>query len=161
VEGVVAPVSPYSRGRMGTGEMGTCWPHLRHHAFSIQRFQAGLGWAGSLIPSLLLKEVAMDWRPWKAGDSSLRGLTQTLHHWNQEGEGWPKREPSFLPNPCIMERWYYTFTCFLLKSPGPKGEAPDPLLLQNVGVVVLWGQDWWEGSPDFPAPGAVQLAFVL
>lgn len=31
--------------------------------FPYSVFQAGLGWAGSLIPSLLLKEVAMDWRP--------------------------------------------------------------------------------------------------
>lgn len=86
VEGVAAPVSPHSRGGKDAGEMGTCWPHLQHHAcpHSVP-MQAEIG--GVLEPFSSPLRSGSGPENWKAQRSSLGGLAQVLHKGNQEGQG--------------------------------------------------------------------------
>lgn len=79
--GVVTPVSPYSKGRTGTGEMGTHWPRLPstsrlfHTAFPCR---LGVGGVLDSFSSPLRSSNRLE--NGDPGGSSLGGLAQMLHH---------------------------------------------------------------------------------
>lgn len=97
--------SPYSRGRTGTGEMGTCWPHLQHQASStLVPCRLGVGGVFDPFSSPLRSgNGQMDGEAWRQYPWGLNPDASSLKPGGR-GLTRPKKETSSLHSPCIMER---------------------------------------------------------